>query len=155
MEGEITNLKYSVRSFIRTEIENCVDLYIKVFNSQPWNEEWSYDIAKERLTDLYNTPKFLGLTLYRGRELVGFIGGNKKRTPQGIVFYIAELCINNDIQGKGLGSLLLESLEEQLQENKVSSIYLITSNGGLAERFYIKKDYEMNENRIIMKKTFN
>ncbi|UOQ43735.1 GNAT family N-acetyltransferase [Halobacillus salinarum] len=144
-----------IRSLSRHEIEDCIDLYIKVFNSKPWNEEWSYDIARERLTDMYNTPKFLGLTLYQGSELVGFIGGNKKRKPQEIVFYIAELCIKNDIQGKGLGSMLLEFLEEQLSEDKVSSIYLLTSNDGLAERFYIKKNYEMNENRIVMRKTLN
>ncbi|WLR46476.1 GNAT family N-acetyltransferase [Halobacillus litoralis] len=143
-----------IKAFENTEIESCVDLYTKIFNSEPWNEEWSYDIAKEKLTDLYNTPKFLGLTLYQGSELVGFIGENRKRTPKGIVFYIAELCINNDIQGKGLGSLLLESLEEQLNKDKVSSIYLITSNGGLAERFYIRKNYEINENRVILRKAF-
>ncbi|WP_079478975.1 GNAT family N-acetyltransferase [Halobacillus salinus] len=143
-----------IKAFEKTEIDNCVALYIKVFNSKPWNEEWSQHIAKERLTDLYNTPKFQGLTLYQGDELVGFIGGNKKRTPNGVVFYIAELCISNGIQGKGFGSKLLESLEKQLNEDRVSSIYLITSNDGLAERFYIKKNYEINENRVILKKAF-
>jgi hypothetical protein len=35
---------------------------------------------------------------------IGFIAGNSKTTYQGITFYLAELCINNEIQGKGYGS---------------------------------------------------
>ncbi|MEW5323804.1 hypothetical protein V2J23_17295 [Geobacillus thermoleovorans] len=41
-------------------LEQCIELYIKVFNSEPWNESWTYETAKERLTDLLHTPKFTG-----------------------------------------------------------------------------------------------
>ncbi|WP_235872318.1 GNAT family N-acetyltransferase [Siminovitchia acidinfaciens] len=126
---------------------------MKVFNSAPWKENWSYEVAKERLDDLYHTPKFVGYTLCNYDKLVGFIAGNKKRTPKGIVFYIAELCINSEEQGQGYGSLLLESLEKELINNDVTSIYLLTSKGGLAESFYLKKNYSVNRNRIVMKKS--
>ncbi|WP_183041151.1 hypothetical protein [Salipaludibacillus neizhouensis] len=33
------------------KLEQCIDLYMKVFNSEPLNETWSYEDAKERLTD--------------------------------------------------------------------------------------------------------
>ncbi|MFQ3544202.1 GNAT family N-acetyltransferase [Halobacillus rhizosphaerae] len=68
---------------------------------------------------------------------MGSLVETRRERYRGLFFYIAELCINNDIQRKGWGSMLLESLEEQLSEDKVSSIYLPTSNGGLAERFFI------------------
>ena len=135
------------------ELESCVELYMTVFNSEPWNETWSYPTAKERLTDLLHTPKFLGYILFEDDEVVGFIAGNGKKTYAGSTFYIAELCINNRIQGKGYGSKLLLFLEDELKKRGIQSLYLLTANGGAAEAFYLKKDYVINEDRIVIKKS--
>lgn len=133
-------------------VEQCIELYISVFNSDPWNETWTYTSAKERLTDLLDTPKFLGFLLYEKDNLIGFIAGNSKKSYAGLTFYLAELCINNRIQGKGYGTKLLLSLEEELQKRDIQNLYLLTANGGAAETFYLKNGYETNENRIVMRK---
>jgi aminoglycoside 6'-N-acetyltransferase I len=135
-------------------LEQCIELYIKVFNNQPWNESWSYETAKERLTDILHTPKFTGFLLKNNETPIGFIAGNSKKTYQGITFYVAELCISNEIQGKGYGSKLLQFLEKELLKKNVKSIYLLTSNGGFAENFYRKNGYVVNNNRIVMNKSF-
>ncbi|MFD0824462.1 GNAT family N-acetyltransferase [Neobacillus sp. M.A.Huq-85] len=134
------------------KIEQCIELYINVFNSEPWNENWTYLTTKERLTDLLHTPKFLGFLLYDNGNLIGFIAGNSKKAYTGLTFYLAELCINNKIQGKGYGSKLLLCLEDELKKRGIQSLYLLTAYGGLAESFYLKNDYEINKNRIVMKK---
>ncbi|WP_429747994.1 GNAT family N-acetyltransferase [Bacillus salipaludis] len=134
------------------KMEQCIELYINVFNGEPWNENWTYQVAKERLTDLLHTPKFLGFLLYYNGDLIGFIAGNSKKTYTGLTFYLAELCINNQIQGKGYGSKLLLYLEDELNKRGIQSLYLLTANGGIAEAFYLKNDYTLNENRIVMKK---
>ncbi|MED4041149.1 GNAT family N-acetyltransferase [Niallia taxi] len=134
-------------------IDQCIELYISVFNSEPWNETWTYPAAKERLTDLLHTPKFLGFLLYEKDNLIGFIAGNSKRSYAGLTFYLAELCINNRIQGKGFGTKLLLSLEEELQRRDIQSLYLLTANGGAAETFYLKNGYETNGNRLVMRKS--
>ncbi|MCM3213176.1 GNAT family N-acetyltransferase [Niallia taxi] len=134
-------------------IDQCIELYISVFNSEPWNETWTYPAAKERLTDLLHTPKFLGFLLYEKDNLIGFIAGNSKKSYAGLTFYLAELCINNRIQGKGFGTKLLLSLEEELQRRDIQSLYLLTANGGAAETFYLKNGYETNGNRLVMRKS--
>ncbi|SFL58592.1 Ribosomal protein S18 acetylase RimI [Gracilibacillus orientalis] len=134
------------------KLNQCIDLYISVFNSEPWNETWSYEIAKERLTDLINTPKFLGFSLYNGDKLIGFIAGNTKKSYHGLTYYLAELCVNNEIQGKGYGTKLLKYLETELKKRDTKSLYLLTSKEGLAETFYKKNDYLISNNRIVLKK---
>lgn len=134
------------------KIECCIDLYINVFNNEPWYETWTYQAAKERLVDLIHTPKFLGFLLYEKDELIGFIAGNSKQSYTGLTFYLAELCVSNKTQGKGYGSKLLLYLEEELRKRDISSLYLITANGGLAEAFYLKNNYIINENRVLIKK---
>ncbi|PMC37836.1 GNAT family N-acetyltransferase [Bacillus sp. UMB0899] len=136
------------------KMEQCIELYMNVFNSEPWNEKWTYEVTRERLTDLLHTPKFLGFLLYDNGNLIGFIAGNSKKTYKGLTFYLAELCINNQTQGKGYGSKLLLYLEDELKKRHIQSLYLLTANGGLAEAFYLKNDYTLNENRIVMKKNF-
>ena len=136
-------------------LEACIDLYIKVFNSTPWKESWDFPTAKERLSDLLHTPKFLGFLLYDNDTAIGFIAGNSKRTYSGTTFYLAELCINNQIQGKGYGSKLLQHLEKNLKEKEVQSIYLLTSNEGSARNFYLKNNYTINEDRIVMKRNLD
>lgn len=133
-------------------LEQCIELYINVFNSDPWNESWTYETARERLTDLLHTPKFLGFLFYSDNSLSGFIAGNSKKSYQGLTFYLAELCVNNATQGKGYGSKLVHYLEDELQKREIKSLYFLTATGGLAEAFYKKNEYIVNENRIVMKK---
>jgi len=133
-------------------LEQSIELYMKVFNSEPWNESWSYEVAKERLTDLINTPKFLGFSLYIEDNLIGFIAGKNKKSYQGLTYYLAELCVNNEIQGKGYGTKLLKFLENELKNRDTKSLYLLTSNAGLAEAFYKKNGYQINDNRVVIKK---
>ncbi|WP_077616270.1 GNAT family N-acetyltransferase [Caenibacillus caldisaponilyticus] len=133
-------------------LEPCVELYMKVFNSEPWNESWTPETAKERLADLMHTPHFMGFFWENHGTPIGFIAGHRKVTDQGPAFYLAELCINNAIQGKGYGSQLLRFLEEQLRKNNVKSLYLLTSHGGPAESFYRKNGYAVHHNRMVMGK---
>ncbi|MBO0999979.1 GNAT family N-acetyltransferase [Bacillus sp. SD075] len=133
-------------------VEQCTELYMNVFNSEPWNERWTYETAKERLSDLLHTPKFLGFLFHIDHNPVGFIAGNSKVSYQGVTYYLAELCVNNEMQGKGHGSKMLHSLEDELQKREIKSLYLLTANDGLAEAFYRKNDYVVNEDRVVMKK---
>ncbi|WHY55963.1 GNAT family N-acetyltransferase [Peribacillus simplex] len=133
-------------------LELCIELYMNVFNREPWNESWTYETAKERLSDLLHTPKFLGFLFQIDHNPVGFIAGNSKVSYQGLTYYLAELCVNNEMQGKGHGSKMLRSLEGELQKREIKSLYLLTANDGLAEAFYLKNDYVVNEDRVVMKK---
>ena len=137
------------------DIEQCIELYMTVFNSEPWNESWTHSTAKERLTDFIHTPKYIGFLLYEKDQLIGLIAGNGKKTDVGVTFYLAELCINNRIQGKGYGSKLLLHLEKELRNKDIHSLYLLTVKGGLAEAFFRKNGYEVHGNRMILKKSLD
>ncbi|MCQ6267652.1 GNAT family N-acetyltransferase [Fictibacillus sp. WQ 8-8] len=144
----------SIQSVLMKEenLDACIELYQNVFNSSPWNENWTVETAKERLSDLLNTPKFLGYVFYESGQLIGFIAGNSKKTDNGLTFYIAELCVNNKIQGKGYGTKMLNGFEVELKRREIQSLYLLTAKEGLAQAFYEKNGFRVNENRIVMNK---
>ncbi|MED0731685.1 GNAT family N-acetyltransferase, partial [Aneurinibacillus aneurinilyticus] len=133
-------------------LEQCITLYSRVFNSEPWNENWTHEAARSRLSDLLHTPKSLIFALFSHQRLVGFIGGNCKETDKGTTFYLAELCIDNQAQGNGYGSRLLSHLENELKKQNVQSIYLLTMDDSQAKAFYNKNSYVINDKRIVMRK---
>ncbi|MDQ7862477.1 hypothetical protein RCO48_20090 [Peribacillus frigoritolerans] len=42
---------------------------------------------------------------------------------------------------------MLRALEAELQKREIKSLYLLTANDGLAEAFYLKNDYVVNEDQ--------
>nr|WP_316046002.1 hypothetical protein [Planococcus glaciei] len=55
-----------------SDLLRCTDVFIEVFNSEPWNDEWKPEKAKQYLLDFYHTPGFLGLVALEGEEVIGF-----------------------------------------------------------------------------------
>ncbi|MGG2087534.1 GNAT family N-acetyltransferase [Priestia aryabhattai] len=140
--------------FTAENMQQCIDLYLDVFTRKPWNEHWTEEAAKERLTDLLNTPKFIGYLFYDQDDLIGMIAGHAKKSYSGMTFYVAELCVSASVQGKGYGSAILSRFENELQRHDINSLYLLTATGGAAQAFYEKNGYAVNDRRVVLKKSF-
>ncbi|MBX9967601.1 GNAT family N-acetyltransferase [Priestia aryabhattai] len=140
--------------FTAENMQQCIDLYLDVFTRKPWNEQWTEESAKERLTDLLNTPKFIGYLFYDQGDLIGMIAGHAKKSYSGMTFYVAELCVSASVQGKGYGSAILSRFENELQRHDINSLYLLTATGGAAQAFYEKNGYAVNDQRVVLKKSF-
>lgn len=91
-------------------IDDLAVLFVNAFNKEPWNDNWTIEQAKERLIDIINTPKFCGMASYEDKKLVGFIMGRGEQYYDGIHFQILEFCVDNKMQGKGLGRKILKEL---------------------------------------------
>ncbi len=60
----------------RQYLAPCVELFLAVFNSPPWNEAWPASAAARRLEDLFNTPGFFGVIVVNKEEVIGFALGH-------------------------------------------------------------------------------
>ena len=145
-------MKYVVNRLSLENINECTKLYIDIFNGEPWNDGWQEVDAKERLTELFNHQRFLGIGIYNNTELIGFSLGYIERWLHSDHFYLNEMCIKETFQSKGIGSMLISALEECCIENNISHIYLITARDGQAEAFYKKNGYSINDKMIVMSK---
>ena len=123
------------------DLEKCAELFAHVFSQPPWNESWTIAQAKERLSFFLKTPNFVGLAAYSSEEVVGFIYGNYEPFQDKRVYLLKEMSIHPNLQGKGIGSELIQELHVQLKKQKVSAIDLITAKDGKAANFYIKNGY--------------
>lgn len=134
-------------------INMIAESFVSVFNSEPWNDSWTKEQAVERLTDIYETPKFEGAIEVIEGQIIGVIMGHCEQYYDGLHFHILEFWVNKDMQRNGIGTKLLTDFTDYLKSNKIVNHYLITKHGKNTEGFYKKNGYNANENLCVMSKS--
>lgn len=131
-------------------IDDYVNLFIKVFNGEPWNDSWTLETAEKRIIDMMSTSTFYGLALYEDNRCIGIIFGQKEQYYNGIHFQIQEFCIDNDYQRNGYGTFLLNEFLSKLESMGIYQIYLLTCKGYRTECFYNKNDFISSNDMVLM-----
>lgn len=143
----------NIREFVESkDFDNCITLFLNVFNREPWNDNWSIEGAKQYLADYIHTPGFRGYIAEDDGVVQGFILGFRKRWWEGDEFYINEMCVQVDGQRRGIGTQLMKHVEHDLICNGIRNITLLTNRGIPAEKFYIKNGFQVIERLIFLHK---
>lgn len=136
----------ATRQLQKYDLKACAQLFTQVFSSPPWNEPWNTEAALSRLQHFYDSKDFVGLVAEtEDQELLGFVLGNAEPFHFGEMFYLREMCVDTETQGKGIGKALNQALEEELKARNIRSIYLTTDNRIAAAEFYKKQGFRLSE----------
>ena len=65
-----------IREIKSPDIDPCANLFVTIFSNPPWNETWSFEGAKPRLSDCFHSANFFGLLMEDADGLHGFAFGN-------------------------------------------------------------------------------
>lgn len=133
-----------------TELEfemlpEAAKLFANVFNNEPWNDLWTLEQALNRLTDIYNTPHYVGAAHFENGKMAGLIMGRGEVYFDGIHFQIIEFCVDTELQGRGIGRKMLADFRALLKEKGVSYVHLITMRDRRTEGFYSKNGFSTDE----------
>ena len=131
-------------------IAEYAELFVSVFNAEPWNDSWTKENAQIRIENMMKTDTFIGKALYADNDLKGIIWGQKEQYYNGTHFHIQEFCVKTSEQNKGYGNAMLKALEKALSEIGVKNIYLITSKGAKTEGYYSKRGFVSSGNMVLM-----
>ncbi|MDO4813511.1 MAG: GNAT family N-acetyltransferase [Gemella sp.] len=134
-------------------LEACIDVFIEVFNDDPWNDEWTKETARQYVSDFYKAPNFLGIIAVKNDEILGFLYGVNRAWWTGREFYINEMGVKKEARNKGIGKALVEALEKELEGNNVKYISLLTDRGMPAEEFYKAIGFEEVERLVFYSKS--
>ena len=119
------------------------------FNAEPWNDKYTFDTARKQLEWHLRVPGCVGLVSVQN-VTVAFAIGYQEPTDVGDVFHLSIFCVRPDVQRTGVGSRLLNGLEERLGKSGVNTVYLGTNGGTPAEAFYRKHGYEVSDEEMVM-----
>ncbi len=133
-------------------LADCRDVFIRVFNAAPWNENWQSEAVARRLEDIFQTPGFYGLLCQIEGETTGFVLGNIEQWDETKHFHLREMCVIIVQQRRGVGAALMNALEENLASEGVQKLYLHTARETPAQSFYEKQGFAISARMIMMSK---
>lgn len=144
----------NIRKYSSHDFEQCIHLFIEVFNNEPWNDKWSRVKAESYLHDYIHTPGFKGVIAEEHEVIHGFIFGVSKRWWSADEFFINEMCVKSSQQRSGIGTSMLNYLAEELKSEGIENMTLLTNRDIPAEQFYKKNGFEEIERIIFLSKKY-
>lgn len=140
-----------IRTMERSRLAEYVRVFLGAFTAPPWNEPWTAEQAAQRLEQFLQPAAAFGLELQEDGEVIAFLLGRYEAYYDGPRFFIEEFCCAR--RGGGYGSKLLAELEERLEKQGVSRIYLMTIHGEETEGYYRRRGYCTDQDNIYMYKS--
>jgi aminoglycoside 6'-N-acetyltransferase I len=145
---------YTLRKLRRTDLSRCARLYVRTFNAKPWNDHWTVPAARERLQDILDSPRFYGLIISTGDELIGAVYGNIERWYDRHHYNLKEMFVQPDLQGSGIGTRIMTRVCSDLIKKNVIGIYLFTTTSGGVSRFYTRNHFKQVKGMLMMSLRF-
>lgn len=131
------------------DLDIITSLYVRYYNE---NEEgtWTFEKAYRRIRQVLSTPDSYCIIQEINGVYTGFLMGYIKEYDDLKSYFLEEIVIFNEYQDKGLGSLLIKELENQLHDMDVSLIELMSINDEKHRHFYEKLSFTKASNLTIM-----
>jgi len=136
----------------KVQIDDIAKFLVKTFNSEPWNESWTFEMARERISGLISNPMTIAYEVIEDNEVMAALIGYKTCYMSNKEFHIEEFFVSNAFQNKGYGTKILEFIEWDLKGEGVTSVTLLTEHGLPSEKFYEKNGFQHNSKLGFMKK---
>lgn len=134
------NIKF--KEIDASTINECVDIYIKTFSSEPWNDVIdSKEPVKSLFLNHFNNNYCISYGAYDEDTLIGLCVGFKKPWIEGLEYYVDQLCILPSHQNHGIGSTFMTFISSDIKSKGMNAIMLNTEKGFPSERFYINNDF--------------
>ncbi len=142
----------NIREMNFNDIDQCADILCSVYNNELWMCRWDKETAVEYLSDFFENKKFVGYVAEEDGDLIAGIFAHEKVWWNNSEVFVEEMFVNPDKQGNGIGTALLNRVEEYVKNNKLAGITLSTNKYASAPKFYEKNGFTNCEHVIFMAK---
>lgn len=142
-----------IKKLTIADTENIKTVILDAFSRAPWNDDWS-DKKQFHLyiLDLIGNPNSLSLGLYENNKLIGVSLGRIKHWYNGNEYWIDDLSILPQFQGRGYGSAFIDLITAYIKEKEFVGIVLFTEKDIPAYNLYIKKGVDEKNKRVFFEK---
>ncbi len=144
-----------IKPYSNNDFDKCLDLFIRIFNSPPWNDNWTVETVDKRLKEFTDNKRFLGYTSWQDDILTGAVFCQMKTHFSGDEIFVEELFVSGDYRRLGYGKRLMNAVEEYAKEHSFVSITLLTGTGGTAFKFYENLGFKHLDYLAFMQKHIN
>ena len=142
----------NIRAFRQEDLGRCAEILMAVYNNSLWQCRWEMETAKAYLQDYADAAKFIGYVAEDEQHVIGAIFAHKKIWWNNSEVFIDEMFVYPEMQGRGVGTALLSTLEGYVQERGMAGFTLTTNRYAPAPQFYKKNGFVECEPIIMMAK---
>lgn len=139
-----------IRKYEPNDLQSCADVFCSAFSAEPWNENWTQQLAETRISELTGTPFSVGFVYEEDGRILALAAGRVCTYLYGKEYVIDEFCVSAEAQGKGIGSALMQQIETDRKAVGCVSIVLQTTRGYPSERFYLKNGFQRSPDMITL-----
>ena len=139
-------------AIVESDLQAISQLYVSVFSNPPWNEDWEFAWAYERLNWIYQSQGFAGYIALDSKQILGAIMGHAVPFKGEKGFEIVEFLVTAKYQNQGIGNQLLAQLELNLKQDNYDFTWLLTLKNTDAESFYSQRNYQRDCKIVLLNK---
>lgn len=137
-----------IRKVNKGDYDKIAKMMIAAFKNPPWNEEWGYQRAYQRI-EMLDDGKYTRCYIYElDDEIAGVVCGKFITYVNDTDFMIEDFYINPSLQRMGLGVKMMKELKEVLVE--ADRLTLLTGKGFYSVDFYQKNGFQISDDIVFM-----
>ena len=129
-----------IREATKKDFKAITEIMRNEFGKAPYNEEWTDEYGLKTL-NYYAKAGEIYVCLI-DTKIVGSIIIRKEYYRTDYNFVIEEVMVSEDSQGKGVGTALINFIENLAKKQKIGTLILFSNKKAAAYKFYIKKGYK-------------
>ena len=131
----------AIKALTEEDVEFAAHIISRAYAPPPWNEDWSFEAAAERVTQLLAAPKRVALAAFDAERLRGIAIGTQQRHHAGQVLYLEELSVLPKAQRSGIGTALLFAVVEAARLQGCYRVWLASQHTGKVFEFYRRNGF--------------
>lgn len=131
-------------------LRRYAEIYAKAFSGEPWNDPWRIEDAEIHIREIMESCQSYGLEYVSDGVVAGFILGASMLFHYGRTFEINDLAVHPGFQRQGIASKLLARCLEDVKQQGIVGVHLITAAEGLLPSFYEKFGFKREKQVMLM-----
>jgi len=140
-----------IRALKIDDLDECIPLFIGEWSKFPYNEKWTNETARLRLSEILQNSHETSLCVLDENKIIGFAFCRLVSWYDGKHGTIEEMIIDSRHQNQGIGTKLLNSLEENFRKLGAVEIELLSFRSAHAFNFFNKHGFNESEWRYLVK----
>ena len=142
-----------IRRYRPDDLGGAAEVFRSAFAKEPWKEEWTAELAAERISQLMSAPRSVGYVSEEGGVIQAILCGRRLTYLHGDEYVIDEFCVSPSVQRQGTGTAVMEYAADEMRREGVVAMALMTTRGYPSERFYLKNGFEGIDVMLFMYRT--
>jgi len=138
------------RKITEIDYHKCADVLADAYKGEPWNNKWTHDEALLRIRATMSGFNARGYVVEVDGEVIAQCLGRVDYYNDGWKqFCIDEFNLHSNFQGQGIGSNFMNYVINELEQENIDRIWLLTG-GYMAAKFYEKNGFEESSDGTMM-----